>query len=102
MHGAGNDFSAETRTDSQLRRTIDAIPCCHGVTGPTARTNSSTNAGRTTRSFAGEAAGWGWKVSFHPDDLEPLLEKWRSLLASGEPAKIEAGYDAATERIVGS
>jgi PAS domain-containing protein len=26
MDGAGNDLSAETRTDAQLRRTIDAIP----------------------------------------------------------------------------
>ena len=39
---------------------------------------------------AGAEAGWGWKVTFHPEDLEKRLDKWRALLASGEPGEFEA------------
>ena len=27
---------------------------------------------------------------FHPDDLDPVIEKWRAVLPSGEAAEIEA------------
>ncbi|HKC01234.1 MAG TPA: sigma 54-interacting transcriptional regulator, partial [Terriglobales bacterium] len=39
---------------------------------------------------AEESHGWGWQATFHPEDLPPLMEKWRELLASGEPGEIEA------------
>lgn len=37
-----------------------------------------------------ESHGWGWQVTFHPDDLPPLMERWRNMLTSGEPGEIEA------------
>lgn len=37
-----------------------------------------------------KAHGWGWQVTIHPDDLPKLLDKWRQLLATGEPGEIEA------------
>jgi len=37
-----------------------------------------------------EAYGTGWHAAIHPDDLPELLERWRSLLAAGEPGEIEA------------
>src|SRR5216684_3999288 len=37
-----------------------------------------------------ESNGWGWQAAFHPDDLPPLMEKWRELLVSGEAGEIEA------------
>ncbi|HEX2714684.1 MAG TPA: PAS domain-containing protein, partial [Candidatus Acidoferrales bacterium] len=37
-----------------------------------------------------EAHGWGWKVTIHPDDLPNLVDKWTTLLASGERGEIEA------------
>ena len=37
-----------------------------------------------------EAHGWGWRVAFHPDDQEKLLDTWKGLLLSGEPGEIEA------------
>ncbi len=46
------------------------------------------------REYAGlspeESQGWGWQTAIHPEDLPPLLEKWRELLTSGEPGDIEA------------
>jgi formate hydrogenlyase transcriptional activator len=37
-----------------------------------------------------ESHGWGWRVAFHPDDQEKLLDTWKGLLHSGEPGEIEA------------
>jgi hypothetical protein len=39
-----------------------------------------------------EGSGWGWKPTLHPDDLDPLLERWRTLLLSGEAGEIEARF----------
>src|SRR6476646_6747175 len=34
--------------------------------------------------------GWGWQAAFHPEDLPPLMEKWKGMLISGEPGELEA------------
>jgi PAS domain S-box-containing protein len=39
---------------------------------------------------AGAEDGLGWKVAYHPEDLEQLLDKFQALLASGEPGELEA------------
>src|SRR5258708_3924236 len=39
---------------------------------------------------AEQALGWGWTDALHPDDRDPLIEYWRSILASGEPGEFEA------------
>jgi PAS fold len=31
-----------------------------------------------------------WQVAIHSEDLPELLERWRSILASGEPSEMEA------------
>ena len=38
---------------------------------------------------AEQACDWGWTVAVHPDDLNALVDYWRSVLASGEPGEIE-------------
>src|SRR4051812_26300659 len=37
-----------------------------------------------------EADGWGWKAAINPGDLPQLLERWESILASGQPGEMEA------------
>jgi PAS domain S-box-containing protein len=37
-----------------------------------------------------QARDWGWTVALHPDDVNGLVDYWRSVLASGEPGEIEA------------
>ena len=37
-----------------------------------------------------EAYGRGWQTAIHPEDLPELLERWQSILASGEPSETEA------------
>jgi formate hydrogenlyase transcriptional activator len=38
---------------------------------------------------AEEARDWGWAGALHPDDLNRLVDYWRSVLASSEPGEIE-------------
>jgi len=37
-----------------------------------------------------DLSGWGWTSAIHPDDLEDLVGKWRTALATGQPYKTEA------------
>jgi PAS domain S-box-containing protein len=41
---------------------------------------------------AEQAQGWGWRAALHPDDVDRLVEYWRSCLDSGSEAEIEARY----------
>jgi len=38
---------------------------------------------------ASESSGLGWQTALHPEDLPGLLERWRSIVASGEPGEME-------------
>jgi PAS domain S-box-containing protein len=38
---------------------------------------------------AEQARDWGWTVALHSDDLNGLMDYWRSLVASGQPGQIE-------------
>ena len=37
-----------------------------------------------------QARDWGWTVALHPEDLNGLVDYWRSVLACSEPGEIEA------------
>src|SRR5438552_17578573 len=37
-----------------------------------------------------EASGAGWQIAIHADDLLGVVDRWQSILASGEPGKMEA------------
>jgi len=78
-------------SETRLRQVIDTIPTlawCNLADGP----NEFLN--KRWHEFTGlspeESNGWGWQNAFHPDDLPPLMERWRELLASGEPGEMEA------------
>src|SRR5437899_7308269 len=83
----------ETIKDSEanLRRVIDTIPTlawCNSPDGPNEFLNKRWHE-YTGRSHE-ESTGWGWQAAFHPEDVPPMMKKWRELLASGEPGEIEA------------
>lgn len=62
-----------------------------GRVGPTDSSNSLIGDGSTIRGFShDDAMGRGYNAAFHPDDSGPLLDKWRALVASGQPGEIEA------------
>ena len=79
------------QSEAKLRQVVDAIPTlawCNLPDGP----NEFLNRG--WHDYTGlpqeESHGWGWTVAFHPDDLPPLMEKWKKMLVSGESNEIEA------------
>ncbi len=78
-------------SEAQLRQAIDAIPTlawCNLPEGSNEFLNKSWH--EYTGLSPEESHGWGWRVAFHPDDLPPLMEKWRTMLVSGESDEIEA------------
>ncbi len=79
------------KSEAKLRQVIDTIPTlvwCDLPDGPNEILNKRWH--EYTGRSAEESHGWGWQATFHPEDLPPLMEKWRELLASGEPGEIEA------------
>jgi hypothetical protein len=77
--------------EHDLRSVIDTIPM----------TAWSTNAdgycdfcNQRWLNYAGvtsdQVQGWGWQAVIHPEDLDALLQNWRSCLVSGAPVKTEA------------
>jgi formate hydrogenlyase transcriptional activator len=78
-------------SETKLRQVVDAIPTlawCNLPDGPNEFLNKRWH--EYTGLSPEESNGWGWQVAFHPDDLPPLMERWRELLVSGEPGEIEA------------
>src|SRR5579872_4890083 len=78
-------------SETNLRRVIDTIPTlawCNSPDGPNEFLNKRWHE-YTGRSHE-ESTGWGWQAAFHPEDVPPMMKKWRELLISGEPGEIEA------------
>src|SRR6266446_6759065 len=85
------DLSAARATDAELRRIIDTIPVLAWCNLPN---GSNEFLNQRWQDYTGlsqrEACGWGWQAAFHPDDVGPLMDRWRMLLSSGEAGEIEA------------
>src|SRR5258706_13689163 len=86
------DLSAARATDAELRRIIDTIPVLAWCNLPD---GSNEFLNQRWQDYTGlsqrEASGWGWKVAFHPDDLDPLMGRWTTLLSSGEAGGLLSG-----------
>jgi len=75
----------------KLRQVIDAIPTLAWCNLPDGANEFLNKRWHAYTGLSPEVShGWGWQVAFHPEDLPPLMEKWRELLISGEPGEIEA------------
>ncbi len=78
-------------SDAHLRRIIDTIPVLAWCNLPD---GSNEFLNQRWQDYTGlsqrEACGWGWQAAFHPDDVGPLMDRWRMLLSSGEASEIEA------------
>ena len=78
-------------SDAHLRRIIDTIPVLAWCNLPD---GSNEFLNQRWQDYTGlsqrEACGWGWQAAFHPDDVGPLMDRWRMLLSSGEAGEIEA------------
>jgi PAS domain S-box-containing protein len=82
--------SEETHQTQDARRVVDAIP----TLAWSARSDGSADFFNQrwldyTGLSAVQARDWGWTVALHSDDLNGLVDYWRSVLASGRPGEIE-------------
>jgi PAS domain S-box-containing protein len=77
--------------ENQLSRVVDALPGLVWTALPDGRIDFLNRrwCEYTGLSFD-EAYGRGWQTAIHPEDLPELLERWRSILAAGEPGEMEA------------
>ncbi len=91
IYAMGRDITERKHAEEKLRHVIDTIPTLAWCNLPDG-TNEFLN--KNWHEYTGlppdESHGWGWQAAFHPEDLPPLLEKWRGMLVSGEPGEIEA------------
>jgi PAS domain S-box-containing protein len=82
--------SDQARMAQDARLVVDAIP----TLAWSARSDGSADFFNQrwlhyTGLSADEARDWGWTVALHSDELNGLVDYWRSVLASGEAGEIE-------------
>jgi len=77
-------------SEHQLKTIVDTIPVLAWSAGAD---GSAEFFNRRWLDYTGlsteQARGWGWTVAVHPNDLNRLVDHWRSVLASGQPGEIE-------------
>ena len=83
--------SEQARDAQEVRLEVDTIP----TLAWSARSDGSADFfNQRWLDYTGlsveQARDWGWTVALHPDDLNGLVDYWRSVLACGEPGEIEA------------
>jgi PAS domain S-box-containing protein len=76
--------------ENQLGRVVDALPGLVWTALPDGHIDFLNQRWcEYTGLSAGDAYGRGWQITIHPQDLPELLERWRSILAAGEPGEME-------------
>ncbi len=74
-----------------IRLVVDTIPSLAWSAGPDGSADFFNQRWLDYTGLSAEqAAGSGWAVAIHPDDLNDLIEYWRRVVASGQPGEIEA------------
>jgi PAS domain S-box-containing protein len=77
--------------DIELSHVVDALPSLVWTALPDGNLDSINQRWCEYTSLGlDESCGRGWQTVIHPADLPELLERWRSILASGEPGEMEA------------
>ncbi|TIL97370.1 MAG: PAS domain S-box protein, partial [Mesorhizobium sp.] len=81
------------------RRVLDALPAMIWIALPDGRAHFVN---QRWSAYTGldleQARTSGWQAVINPEDLPYLLERWRSILASGEPGEMEARLRSADGR----
>ena len=97
-------LTERTGMENELSRVVDALPGLVWTALPDGRFDLLN---RRWCEYTGmelaEACDCGWQSAVHSDDLASFLERWRSILASGQPGEIEArfrGFDKVYRRFL--
>jgi PAS domain S-box-containing protein len=85
------DCHERTGMENELSRVVDALPGLVWTALPDGHVDFPNQRWcEYTGLSVDEAYGRGWQTAIHPKDLPELLERWRSILTSGEPGEMEA------------
>ena len=77
--------------DNRLRRVVDTLPGLVWTALPDGQVDFlNQHWCEYTGLSVAKGYGSGWQTAIHAEDLPDLLERWRSILASGEPSAMEA------------
>ena len=78
------------QSERELREVIETIP---SMAWSAAADGAAQFFNRRWLEYAGltadQAENWGWTVAVHPDDLNRLVDYWRTVVSSGQPGEIE-------------
>jgi formate hydrogenlyase transcriptional activator len=78
-------------SDDKFRVMVDTIPALVWCTLPDGSNEFHNQRWHDYTGLPENAeTGWGWKVAYHPEDLERLLNEFQSIVASGAPGEMEA------------
>src|SRR6202045_1914314 len=80
-----------TKSEDKYRVMVDTIPALVWCTLPDGSNEFHNQRWHDYTGLPeGAKTGWGWKVAYHPEGLERLLNEFQSIVASGEPGEMEA------------
>jgi PAS domain S-box-containing protein len=89
--GTVMDITDRKRAEDQARLIIDTVPAQLWTESPDGVVDFVN---RRWVDYTGmtleQAVGSGWNRMVHPDDIERVLSKWRTLIAEGKPREIES------------
>src|SRR3984885_1038392 len=90
-YGTGHDIEELKQGEDGLRLVIDTTPALLHSARPDGDLDFFN---KTMLDYLGlsleDLCGWRWTRAIHPDDVEQIVDKWRSSLATGEPFESEA------------
>ena len=90
-YGTGHDINELKQAEDRLQLVIDTTPALLHSARPDGDVDFFN---KRMLDYLGcdleELRGWGWTNFIHPDDVEQIVNKWRSSLATGEPFESEA------------
>jgi len=85
------DITERKRAEDRTRLIIDTVPAQLWTESPDGVVDFVN---RRWVDYTGmtleQAVGSGWNRMVHPDDIERVLSKWRTLIAEGKPREIES------------
>jgi PAS domain S-box-containing protein len=90
-YGTGHDTDDLKRAADRLRLAIDTTPALIHTGRPDGYLDYFNQRWLEYLGLSLEdISGWRWTNVIHPDDVEEMVKKWRSSLATGEPFEAEA------------